>query len=243
MKLAVFDRGNRNLKVLLFDDDKIVHRDLFEGGAEMGALYGIVKDFGAMYAAASSVWPEWSKDASIFFESREVHFFNVSGSVSFPFELLVDNPTSVGPDRLSAAVGALHIGYREAVLVDIGTAVTVDLLTERGFEGGAIFPGIELMKKSLVSGTAMIAEEVLERSRAEPPGHDTVEAVASGTFWAVVAAVERLVSLERGAAGKDLPVIITGRGSESLMDCLGFEPIFESDLVPLGVYELFRLNH
>ncbi len=74
----------------------------------------------------------------------------------FPLEIDVRAPDRVGTDRLAAAVAAneLRVPQRSAIVVDAGTAVTVDLITSDGvFRGGAILPGIQTAAQALADAT------------------------------------------------------------------------------------------
>ena len=89
-----------------------------------------------------------------------------------------------------------------AVLVDAGSAVTVDWLDEEHvFRGGAIFPGFRLMARSLHDYTALLPEITLGHTRPALPGRSTVSAMQAGVFWAVLGGVEAIARrLSRAAA-------------------------------------------
>jgi type III pantothenate kinase len=108
-----------------------------------------------------------------------------------PLRLSVDAPESVGLDRLFGCVAA-NAHRRQgcaAVTVDIGTAVTVNVLDPDGvFRGGAIFPGPRLMAKALHEHTAKLPEVDLATPFAFP-GTNTEAAIRAGIFTAVTGGV------------------------------------------------------
>lgn len=119
-----------------------------------------------------------------------------SGDV--PLEVNLPRPDMVGIDRLLAAVAANRIrrADRPAVIVDLGTAVTVDLISAEGaFQGGAILPGIEMAARALHDYTDLLPR--IEMSElAEPPeplGKATEPAMRSGLYWGAVGAVRELI--------------------------------------------------
>jgi type III pantothenate kinase len=136
---------------------------------------------------------------------------NVGPGVKTGVRVLLDNPREAGPDRVAnaAAVKALYGG--PAIVVDLGTATTWDVINRDGdFLGGAIAPGIGLAHDALVTHTARL----LKVDITPPPaaiGHNTIHAMQSGLFWGYVGMIEGLVArikdeLEDGPAR----VIATG---------------------------------
>ncbi len=129
---------------------------------------------------------------------------------------------TIGLDRLFAARGAAAALGGSAVVVDAGTALTVDaVLVEDGrpcFLGGAIAPGPELLARALSGGAARLPAVEVD-PRAEALGQDTPGAIRAGVAVGFRGAAERLVRSVAAAAGlDDAPVVLTGgaRGFLSL---------------------------
>ncbi len=117
-----------------------------------------------------------------------------------PLVIDVDFPDKVGIDRLLNAIAAnarRHPGQR-AVIIDSGTATTVDLVDETGvFRGGAILPGFEMGAKALHQYTALlpfIQHHRLHDREPEPVGRNTTAALESGLYWGHVGGVCELVA-------------------------------------------------
>jgi type III pantothenate kinase len=132
-----------------------------------------------------------------------------------PLQIDLPQPEKVGIDRLAAAAAAnrLRSPGRPAVVVDCGTAVTVDLLSEKGvYLGGAILPGAPWMAKALADGTSKLPQiAALERGMPPAmPGTATAEAIAVGIGWGFRGAVSRLVAEGRRALKGDAEVVLTG---------------------------------
>jgi type III pantothenate kinase len=120
----------------------------------------------------------------------------VSEARELPLVVGLERPDHVGIDRLFNAVAAnsRRETGRGAVLVDAGSAVTVDWLTAEGaFAGGAIFPGVRLMALALHEHTALLP--LIETPHALPPlpATSTREAMAAGVAWAAAGGVRLLV--------------------------------------------------
>jgi type III pantothenate kinase len=132
--------------------------------------------------------------------SRGVEHIMLLRSGDLPLTVSLPRPDMVGIDRLLAALAAnqLRPANVPAIVVDLGTAVTVDLVSREGaFMGGAILPGIGLAARALHEFTDLLP--LLDMtSLAEPPaalGTDTISAMRSGLYWGAIGGVRHLVGL------------------------------------------------
>jgi len=108
-------------------------------------------------------------------------------------------PDRLGADRWAALIGAWSILRGPCLVVTAGTATTVDILRGDGrFVGGAIIPGLELMKRSLALNTAGLP---LARGRFSVEPRNTADAIETGCLLAQAGAIERVfATMEHGAA-------------------------------------------
>lgn len=125
--------------------------------------------------------------------------------------VLTDNPREVGADRIANAVAAHALCDGSAVVVvDFGTAITVDAISARGeYLGGAIAPGIDTAASALFSATAQIRRVEL----VAPPsaiGRSTVQAVQSGIVFGTAALVDGLVERVGAELGEPAERMATG---------------------------------
>jgi type III pantothenate kinase len=130
-----------------------------------------------------------------------------------PLRVLVERPDHVGVDRLLDAVAAnsRRTTGNPAVVVDAGSAVTVDLIDPSGaFVGGAILPGMRLMAKALHDYTALLPLLPPPEKRPVIPGANTPAAMELGIFWAVAGGVAALLQEYRSLSGSEIEVIVTG---------------------------------
>ena len=143
----------------------------------------------------------------------------------FPISVNLKSPEKVGIDRLLNAVAANVIRPDETpvIIVDCGTATTVDLVSADGaFQGGAILPGLELSSRSLHEYTALLPNISIEElaSQEHPPlGKDTGEAIRSGLFWGQLGAIKELIAqLSQSAIPNPQSpiVLLTGGGAKLL---------------------------
>ncbi|HTU91127.1 MAG TPA: type III pantothenate kinase [Gemmataceae bacterium] len=130
-----------------------------------------------------------------------------------PLRVLVARPDHVGVDRLLDAVAAnsRRTTGTPAVVIDAGSAVTVDLVDGSGaFAGGAILPGMRLMAKALHDYTALLPLIAPPGKRPVIPGTDTPSAMELGTFWAVAGGIVSLLREYRSLCQSRIEVFLTG---------------------------------
>lgn len=157
-----------------------------------------------------------------------------------PLEINVESPERVGMDRLIAAVAAnqRREPHRPAIIVDAGTAITVDLVDADGvFQGGVILPGFRLSARALADGTDLLPN-VDATFRNEAPqviGKSTTAAIRSGLFWGGVGAIRELVARTSAELQTAPQIFVTGGDAERVTGYLAEDAQFVSDLVLRGV--------
>ncbi len=161
----------------------------------------------------------------------------VANTDGFPLPIRVDEPRRVGIDRLlnAVAVNELRRAGHPAVIVDSGTATTVDVVSGDGaFEGGAILPGLALSAKALHEYTALlplVSVPELGQATPEPLGRNTRAAIRSGLFWGQLGAVKELIERQ---VGGEAEIFVTGGGGALLASHLP-RARFESHLPLQGL--------
>lgn len=136
-------------------------------------------------------------------------------------ELDVDVPEKVGIDRLLSAIAAnaLRPGHRPAIVVDSGTATTVNYVSRDGsFCGGAILPGLEMSAKALHRYTAVLPLLPVQDLGGElpvAPGRNTREAIRNGLFWGQIGAIRELIRQHCLQNKLNEPDIIGGCNTEN----------------------------
>lgn len=158
--------------------------------------------------------------------------------------LKVPFPERVGIDRLLAATAAnrLRTDDRPIVVVDHGTAMTVDLVDATGaFVGGAILPGIAMGAHALAEGTdALPLVSSAKTSEVPPPiGTETESAIQSGLYWAAVGAIRSIVEQIAQSQTKPPMVCLTGGIhvplAENLTQMTGLEVRYVPQMVLAGI--------
>ena len=142
-----------------------------------------------------------------------------------PIVVEVDEPHRVGIDRVAAAAAAALVkeAGRPAIVIDCGTATTVDLVAADGrFLGGAILPGPGLLARALAEGTSRLPAVADLDTGALPamPGRTTQQAIAAGIGFGMRGAVARLVAEAAASLGGDPQLFLTGGSRGIVRDAL-----------------------
>jgi type III pantothenate kinase len=141
----------------------------------------------------------------------------IASAGTVPLAVRVDRPDDVGADRLVNALAAARLHGTPAVVVDFGTATTLDCVAADGaYVGGAIAPGLELGLEALAARTAKLPRIEL-RAPDRAIGRDTVSAMQSGTIFGYQALAAGLLARVRveladanDVAPADVRAILTG---------------------------------
>ncbi len=150
---------------------------------------------------------------------REV--VRVERDVNVPIGRRLDRETIVGVDRLLNAAAAYDRLQQACIVIDAGTAVTIDFVDGEGiFHGGAILPGGRLQLQAMHAHTALLPDVEFARPD-EPIGHNTAQAMRSGVFHGIRGAVRELAELYAEHYGAYPKIIATGGDARDLFE--GYE--------------------
>ncbi len=142
-----------------------------------------------------------------------------------PIGIDLQEPTRVGIDRIlsSVAVNRIRAANTPAIVISLGTACTVNLISAEGvFEGGAILPGLTMAANALHGGTAslpLILPESLQLP-ANAIGKNTHEAMSAGVYWGLIGAIERIVAEQSQSFRTPPQLFFTGGEGPLLIDGL-----------------------
>lgn len=225
--LLVLDIGNTNIVVGLFDHDRLAGHwrvsSLERTDDEAGLLLldllranGVSTDAidGAILSSVVPRLEEVWRDAIE--EYLKVEPFVVTSKMDLGMGIDMPNPAEVGADRLVNSVAAIAKYGCPLITVDLGTAVTLDVVSAKGaYIGGAIAPGLAVSMATLFSKTAKLPQVVLTAPECVI-GHDTKSAIQSGIVYGYVGLVDSLVERMFGELGTRTPVVATGGHAEIL---------------------------
>jgi type III pantothenate kinase len=148
-----------------------------------------------------------------------IAYFHLLTYRDLPLAIQLAEPGRVGIDRLLGAVAANHLrsAGRRALVIDVGSAITVDLVSAAGeFLGGAILPGIAMAARAMHQFTDRLPSIAMQELAEPPPalGVGTVEAMRSGLYWGSVGAMKELIfqltAHHSSDAGDTPEIFVTG---------------------------------
>lgn len=254
--ILAFDVGNTETTVALFDGDQIrahwrITTNLPRTADEYSMLLRSLIDAEGMQhssidgsAICSVVPPVTQILAAACKDLLGADAVFVDARASLPIRLEVDEPFTVGADRVANTLAASRIWKRDAIVVDLGTATTYDCITADGaFIGGIIQPGVKTSAETLFRRTAQLAATEIV-----PPKHvigtRTDECIRSGVLYGAADSIDGLVRrIKNEWTGKNPVVIATGGLAETLEPyCESFDEV-DSFLTLKGVqigYDLIQ---
>lgn len=166
----------------------------------------------------------------------------VGPSVRTGIQIKIENPKEVGADRIAntAAVHKLHGG--PAIVIDLGTATTFDVVSKDGdYLGGAIAPGLGIAADALVRRTAKLPKVELTLPE-HATGRNTVAAMQSGLVIGYVGLVKELVARLKKELGGNPKVIATGGMGEMISTWTNVIDVVSPRLTLEGIRIIYELN-
>lgn len=249
--IVCVDIGNTLTKAACVEDERVVARASTPTGADgyRGRVREALASLGGARdavdgAVVSSVVPGATAEAAAALAAHTgTPPLVVSHRLSLPVELGVGHPERVGTDRLCAAAGAVDVASPDAVVVDVGSAVTVDLVQGRRFLGGVIMPGPAMMLDAMASRARQLPRIDLDTLPTLLPDAmgSTEESMALGAGLATLGGIlEAVRRVSRQAPGA--PVWVTGGAAARLDAWFPDDWRRDPDLCFRGLFRIARAN-
>jgi len=147
-------------------------------------------------------------------------------------------PARLGCDRWAALVGAWNLHPGACLVVNAGTAITIDALTDEGiFLGGVILPGIDLMRRALETHTAGLP---LQPGEVRFFPDNTGDAIMSGAAHAAAGAVERMAAFMGRVGAERVRILLSGGSAPVLQPLLSLDTVLVDNLVLEGLVAIAR---
>ena len=191
----------------------------------------------------SSVVPFATKKVSgILIKKLKLKPVILGRDLKVPIRNLYKEPSQVGQDRLVDAYACKRLYGVPAIIVDFGTATTIDYLNSDGaYEGGIITPGVEITINSLAENTALLPKIKLKKPR-ELIGKDTVDSIRSGVLNGLASMCDGLIEKIKKETKSYPKVIATGGLSGIFCHYSKHIKHIDQDLTLKGLYLIFSKN-
>ena len=154
----------------------------------------------------------------------------------------MDDPTSVGSDRIVIAVAALQEYKPPLILVDMGTATTIEVVDQGNtYLGGCIIPGVRVSAEALSSRASQLPGIQLDKPK-RVIGKNTVECMRSGIMYGAAAMLDGMLDRMEEELGKKTTVVATGGMAQFIAPLCKREMRLEKDLLLKGLNIIYRKN-
>ena len=227
--ILTFDIGNTETVIGLFDNAQLLDHWRVSTQAdrtvdELGLLVrGLLRESGFLVEAirAASIGSVVPPVTPAVIEMCErhlgVHVLVIDARSALPIRLDVDEPMTVGADRIVNTLAAAQLYKRDTIAVDLGTATTFDCITAEGvFLGGIIAPGVRTAAETLVRRTAKLPRVDLEKP-AHVIGRRTETCLRSGIFYGAVDSIDGAVRRIKEEWDKPEALVVATGGLATLI--------------------------
>ena len=154
----------------------------------------------------------------------------------------MDVPSQVGSDRIVIAVAALAEYKAPMILMDLGTATTIEVVEpDNLYVGGVIFPGVKISLDALTARAAQLSSISLDQPK-QVIGKNTVDCMRSGMMYGTAAMIDGIVERMEEELGHKCSLIATGGMAQFITPLCKREIILERDLLLKGLNIIYKKN-
>lgn len=238
----VIDIGNTFAKAAVFDKNKLLD-SLHERSTNYARFVRFAERYSIDACAISSV-AAGTLNIDQWIETLHCPTLRVSGTTTLPFQNTYRTPLTLGSDRIAAVAGAQTLFPKKDLLIaDLGTCLTLDVLTSAGqYLGGNISPGTSMRLQALHEGTARLP--LISQTGDKPLiGYDTATAIRSGVHLGIAIEIEGYLKRLQ-ASMPEITLVLTGGKSTTIRPAFSAELnyAYEPHLVEIGLNTILNLN-
>jgi type III pantothenate kinase len=251
INLLVLNLGNSRLALGAFSAGQlssvkhVPHTLKSDWSAAIADVWTRVGDLEDVAVAGASVNPPLEAEierAVMEATGKKIEWIGVGRDIDLPVKVLTENSKETGVDRIVNIAAAHESMGKACVVVDAGTAITIDVCNDNGdFLGGAIAPGVNLMLQSLHDKTAQLPS-VQFRVPSGPFGTTTETAMLQAAYHGVRGMVKELTEQYATALGEWPEIIATGGDAPKLFENWELIHAIAPDLTLFGI-ALAYANH
>ncbi len=254
MILAI-DVGNTHIVIGTIEDGVIqntvrVHTDPRETATELLIKLRQITDFYGLDprrfegGIISSVVPRVTESLKTAVEALTGRRAMIVGpGIKTGLNLRVDEPASVAADLIVGGVAAAAYYGAPAIVIDMGTAVTLTVVDRNNcFRGGAILPGIKLSYGALSAGTSLLPEIAILPPK-KVVGSNTVDCMRSGAVFGTAAMIDGMIARMEDELGYTCTAVATGGLAQEVVPCCRRPGIIlDRELLLRGLWTIYQKN-
>lgn len=252
--LLAIDIGNTNIVIGCIRDDEILFkariatdhiRTSDQYGVEIKNMleaFGVHKDDISDCIISSVVPPVFNSVRTGVIKVIGKQPLVVGPGLKTGLNIRVDVPSQVGSDRIVIAVAALAEYQPPLILMDMGTATTIEVVDQQNtYIGGVIFPGMKVSLDALTSRAAQLPGISLDNPH-RVVGKNTVDCMRSGMMYGTAAMIDGLITRIEEELGIHATLIATGGMAQFVTPLCKREIILEKDLLLKGLNLIYKKN-
>lgn len=252
--LLAADVGNTNIKLAIFDGDKLKFKLVFstdksktsdEFAVELYTFCQIYKiDVNQIDASIiGSVVPHITEPLKNAIKTVTGIESLVTGpGIRTGLDIRLDNPSAVGSDIVCICVAIKKLYPCPAIIAGLGTATTILYVNEnRTYAGGAILPGIQIALDALSSRCALLPSVDISTPK-KTIGTNTADCIKSGVVYGNASMIDGMIERFEQEAGQKCTLVATGGLASSIVGCCKHNIIINDDLVLEGLRIIYEKN-
>ncbi|UCD05061.1 MAG: type III pantothenate kinase [candidate division WOR-3 bacterium] len=240
--VVAFDIGNTNIHIGLYKGRTLTRKFVLPVSKNVQAakIRRIFNDRRLTGAAIASVVPSLTKQVIELCKRYGLPAVVVSSRIDCGLKYAYRDPLTLGADRIAAVVGALTRYRRDAIVVDAGTAITIDVALRGGKHlGGVILPGMHMLSACMQRNTAQLPEVAVRKPK-DLTGKSTEECIQSGIFNGTMIMVSGFIKELKRKYGKSFFCVSTGGSGILLKRYIKEIQKYDADLCMYGAVEIYH---
>ncbi len=219
MRFVAIDIGNTNIHVGIFEEEVLHSTYLVKNEYQRDFIK--ILNLTVFYKIQDVILSSVNPAIEVFvIECIQKYLFvkpqRIGKEIPVPIPLLTEYPEKVGVDRLVNAIAAFELTKNWTIVIDAGTAITIDGINAKGaFLGGVIAPGIGMSSKALHQYTALLPEVTVNKPE-NILGKNTEEAIKSGIYWGTIGMINQYIRMLCDELECQPTIIATGGNANML---------------------------
>ena len=251
--LLAIDIGNTNIVVGLLDNSNLLYS--FRLNTDKKGNIDLITNINLMLdklnlgldsildSIVSSVVPELTdKIVSNLYAILSKKPYVVDSNIKLNIGIKIDNPCSLGSDRICDAACVVEEYKTPAIIIDMGTATTISIIDDnKNYIGGMIIPGIKTSLDALSSNASKLPHITLE----EPEnliGKNTIDCMKSGIIYGNACLIDGLIKKIKEELNFDFTIISTGGLARYIIKHSSYDIKYDENLLLKGLYHIYKLN-
>ena len=236
----VVDIGNTLVKVAVVERDEVVYMQQVEGPAAIDFVT-LKERFPSLHRAIVASTAFSTADVAVLLRENGYDVLEMTSLTPVPIDNAYQSPETLGVDRLAAAVAAVEVmGCQDCLVVDFGTAITIDVVEGGVYRGGNISPGVRTRFRALHDYTGRLPECTPTDEKLEY-GSTTSQAIEQGVMQGITYEIEGYIS-HFSTQNVKITLIFTGGDAKYFVKRIKNAIFANCELVVCGLNRILEYN-